>query len=130
MISPLHHVDCVRISVPELDRALIFYHDKLGYEVVWKDEHKIGLLMEDGKTEIVLQDDGETTTDLKVSSVEDTIDFWVKSGGNLLSGPIDIPIGKWAMIQDPWGNQFSILDSTKGIFVTDKDNNIIGMKKE
>lgn len=41
----------------------------------------------------------------------------------------DIEIGKCAVVKDPWGNQFVILDDSKGVFLTDENGNIIGHKE-
>ena len=125
----IDHVDCVCITVKPLEDGYKFYHDKLGFNLVWRSEHKIGLMMEDGKTELVLQDDDVMETDLKVSSVEETIKSWGLAGGKLSAGPKDIPIGNWALIEDPWGNKLSILDTSKGTFITNKGGEIIGLNK-
>jgi lactoylglutathione lyase len=67
-----------------------------------------------------------TIIDIKVDSVMDAAVKIEKAGGQILYGPFDIKIGKCAVVKDPWGNKYVILDHTKGTFITDDDGNIIG----
>ncbi len=129
MANQFHHVDCVRVYVPDLDKGLEYYRDKLGLRLVWKSEQAIGLLFGDGITELVIQnEDRGVETDLKVESVEETVRVIEQAGGKVLKGPFDIRIGKCAVVADPWGNEMVILDSSKGTFVTDQDGNIVGQE--
>jgi lactoylglutathione lyase len=41
--------------------------------------------------------------------------------------PFDIPIGRCAVVVDPWENQLVLLDNSKGHLVTDQSGNIIGL---
>jgi len=122
-------IDCLMFYVPDLDEGMKYYHDKLGLKMAWKSENAIGLLMGDGRTEIVIQNtEKKAETDIKVKSVIETVATIKKSGGKIICGPFEIKIGKCAVIQDPWENKMVILDTTKGAFVTDKEGNIIGQK--
>jgi hypothetical protein len=40
--------------------------------------------------------------------------------------PFDIQIGRAVVIQDPWGNRFVLLDTSKGLLVTDDDGYVVG----
>lgn len=51
-----------------------------------------------------------------------------KAGGQIVCGPFDIKIGKCAVVEDLWENQYVLLDSTKGTFITDEEGNIIGQE--
>ena len=120
-------LDCLRIYVPDLNKGLKYYHEYLGLKIKWKTEREIGLLMEDGIGELVIQDkDKREETDIKVDSVLEAIPIIEKAGGKVIHGPFDIKIGKCAVVEDPWNNKMVILDSTKGTFVTDDDGNILG----
>ncbi len=122
-------VDCLRIYIPNLDDGLKFYREELGLQVIWKTESAIGLGMGDEKTEVVLQNEDEwQEVDIKVDSVIDSVERIKNAGGEIVHGPFDIKIGKCAVIKDPWGNQYVILDDSKGTFITDSDGNIIGQK--
>ena len=48
------------------------------------------------------------------------------AGGKIVVPPFDIQIGRAVVVQDPWGNQFVLLDASKGLLVTDADGNVIG----
>jgi len=129
--SIFNYVDCIRIFIPDLERGLEYYHHKLGLQIAWKTDSAIGLLMNDGKTEIVIQnEDNREETDIKVDNVEYTIKTITNAGGKVIYGPFDIKIGKCAVIEDPWNNKMVILDSTKGTFITDKNGNIIGQERK
>ena len=129
--SIFNYVDCIRIFIPDLEKGLEYYHHKLGLQIAWKTDSAIGLLMNDGKTEIVIQnEDNREETDIRVDSVEDTIKTITNAGGKVIYGPFYIKIGKCAVVEDPWNNKMVILDSTKGTFITDKNGNIIGQERK
>jgi predicted enzyme related to lactoylglutathione lyase len=123
-------IDCIRIPVDNLEKGLEFYSEKLGHELLWKREKSAGLKMPDDLSEIVIYtEDGGLEIDFKVENVKEASQEFVKAGGKLLTGPFDIQIGKCAVVEDPWGNKYIILDSSKGQLKTDKDKNVIGLKK-
>src|SRR3972149_3797478 len=79
-----NHVDCIRIYIPDLEKGLEYYHCKLGLQVVWKTDNAIGLLMNDSKTEIVIQnEDKREETDIKVDNVEDAIKTVTEAGSKV-----------------------------------------------
>jgi predicted enzyme related to lactoylglutathione lyase len=120
-------IDCVRLYVPELDSGLAFYRDQLGHELIWRTECSAGLRMPETDAEIVLQtEDKVQEIDLKVESVEAAAARFKEAGGKLLMLPFDIQIGRAVVVQDPWGNQFVLLDASKGLLVTDAGGNVIG----
>ena len=50
-------VDCVSLRVSDLDRALAFYQDALGHELVWRDSRAAGLRLPQSDAELVLHTD-------------------------------------------------------------------------
>jgi lactoylglutathione lyase len=125
------YVDCIRLYVENINEGIEFYNKKLGLKIAWKMEHAIGFLMNDQKTEIVIQNfDQRVETDIKVNSVIESVEKIIASGGRVVVSPFDIEIGKCAIVEDPWGNKMTILDSSKGLFKTDKDGNIIGQMND
>jgi predicted enzyme related to lactoylglutathione lyase len=123
-------VDCVRISVPDLEKGLRFYRDQLGHKVLWRMKNYIGLQMPDTKTEIVLDTHPHAPEIfMRVQSVGEAVNQITASGGKIIVPPYEIEIGLCAVVQDPWGNQFTILDISKGLLVTDADGNVTGTKK-
>ena len=125
------NVDCLGVYVPNLDEALTFYRDKLGHELLWRNETSAGLGFADGgkMPELVLHTDPwSIATAIKVKSVPEAIERFVASGGTVVEPVSDIPIGRLAVVSDPWNNHLVILDSSKGQFQTDQDQNVTGVR--
>lgn len=131
MKKPLfEYVDCIRLYVPDLQKGMEYYCNSMELKLIWRTDSAIGLGMKEGVTEIVIQNEHSfQEIDIKVDSVADAIIEIEKAGGQIVSGPFDIKIGKCAVIKDPWNNQYVILDSTKGTFITDDNGNIIGQNE-
>lgn len=122
-------VDCVMLHVSDLRAGMDFYCSNLGLKVIWRSDTAVGLGMADDEAEIVLQTERRyQEVDIKVESVTQAVEEIRQAGGEIVSGPFDIRIGKCAVIRDPFGNEYIILDSTKGTFITDEDGNIIGQR--
>lgn len=107
-------VDAVMVRVPSLEEGLAFYHDALGHELLWRTETMLALGFGDSETELVLALDTGAETDLLVESVEDAVAAITQAGGTLVSGPDDIAVGKVAVVKDPFDNQLTLVDLTKG----------------
>ena len=123
-------VDAVQIVVPDLEAGLAFYRDKLGHELRWRSETSAGLAMPDSDTELVIQTALEKQeTDLLVESTDDAAQRFVEAGGTVIAPPSDIPVGRVAVVQDPWGNVLVLLDLSKGTFDTDADSNVTGVSQ-
>lgn len=121
-------VDCLQVPVPDLDAGLAFYRDHLGHELAWRTETQAGLRMPDTDAELVLQvERPEPEVDLLVASVAEAVATIVDAGGGVLVPPFEIPIGQCAVLRDPWGNPLTVLDMSKGAFVTDAHGNVIGV---
>ncbi len=125
----IRKVDCVHVEVPDLETGLAFYRDRLGHELLWRGETSAGLKMTGGDSEIVLNvEPRKWTTDLLVESAESAARRFEAAGGSVLSGPFDIEIGKAVVVRDPWGNEFVLLDASKGQLATDSDKNVVGVE--
>jgi lactoylglutathione lyase len=121
-------VDCFSIKVDDLERALSFYADGLGHKLLWKTQTAAGLGFPNGKSELVLHTEQRPPgTDLLVDSVPEAIRLFTEAGGKLVFGPIDIPVGLFAIVSDPWDNRLTILDLSKGQYQVDGDKNVIGV---
>lgn len=126
-IPVFKYVDCIQFYVPDLQEGIKYYCNCLGLKVIWKTETSIGLGMAEGKTEVVIQNERKgQEVDIKVDSVDHAIEEIKKAGGQIVYGPFDIKIGKCAVVKDIWGNEYVILDSTNGTFITDEYGNIVG----
>jgi len=124
------NIDCVRLYVTDLSSGLSFYRDHLGLNLVWKTKSEAGLKMPNDITEIVLCTEKKNPEiDLKVKSADDAAMQIKEAGGNVLVPPFDIRIGRCVVVNDPWGNELVLLDTTKGLLKTDPDGNVIGNEK-
>ena len=122
----LRKVDSVQIPVPDLDAGLRFYRDGLGLELKWRHATQAGLRL--GDTELVLQTERpEPETDFLVDSAEEAVRRVLAAGGRVLAGPLDIPVGRLAVVGDPFGNSLVLLDLSKGTFVADDNGNVTGV---
>ena len=120
-------VDCIRLAVIDLEAGLSFYRDQLGLELIWRTEQAIGLRMPGDETEIVLHTEHRPPEiDLKVESADEAARQFVQAGGTVVIPPFDIQIGRCVVVRDPWGNELVLLDTTKGLLVTDEQGNVIG----
>jgi lactoylglutathione lyase len=130
-MNPLFQkIDCIRLPVPDLDAALDFYRGRLGHELIWRNETMAALRLPDTDSELVLYNNGtEPEVDWKVESADRAVDRFVEAGGSVAVPPFDIPVGRCAVVHDPWGNALVLLDLSKGTYITDPNGKIIGLSK-
>jgi catechol 2,3-dioxygenase-like lactoylglutathione lyase family enzyme len=124
----LRKVDCVQIPVPNLEGGLAFYRDRLGHELLWRTETAAGLRLADSDSELVLQTQRlQPEVDFLVGSVDQATSQLTRAGGTVVVEPFDIPDGQVAVVADSFGNPLTILDLTKGRYLTDADGNVTGV---
>ena len=128
IIEPLFRkVDCIRLYVSDLEAGLAFYRDQLGHPLIWRTEREAGLRIPGSETELVLQTERPgLEVDLSVASADQAAVQWELMGGKVVVPPFDIQIGRCVVVQDPWGNPYVLLDTSKGLLVTDEQGNVIG----
>ena len=122
MMSPvLRMVDAVTVSVPDLDQGLEFYRDRLGHDLLWRNDElgQAGLRLPDSKTELVLSTNLQYAPNWLVTSVQDAVADIVAAGGIVLVEPHEIPVGRLAVVADPFGNTLILLDLSVGRYTTD-----------
>ena len=121
-------VDAVLLPVPDLDAGLAFYRDRLGHQLLWRTGTAAGLRLPDSDTELVLRTDGpQPEVDFLVDSADQAAADLVAAGGRMLVEPFGIPVGRVAVVADPFGNPLTILDLSRGHYVTDADGNVTGV---
>ncbi|MFW6678604.1 VOC family protein [Lacrimispora sp. AGF001] len=131
MAKIFKNIDCIELYVSDLNEGIQYYCDSMGLKLLWRNEDMVGLGMENDITEIVLQSQRkQVLVDIKVESVDESIEKIKEAGGTVEYGPFDVPIGRCAVILDKWDNKYVILDMTKGRYVTDEDGNVTGVRKE
>ena len=98
-----------------MEAGLAFYRDALGHALIWRTPTAAGLQMADSASEIVLQTERpEIEANLSVTSAAAAAARFVEAGGSLIAPPFDIPIGRCAVMKDPWGNRLVMLDHSRG----------------
>jgi predicted enzyme related to lactoylglutathione lyase len=65
-------------------------------------------------------------TNLTVSSADAAAEAVVAAGGRVLVPPFDIQVGRCTVVEDPWGNRLVLVDTSKGLLVTDEHGNVAG----
>jgi predicted enzyme related to lactoylglutathione lyase len=126
----LQKPDCIRLPVTDLDAGLDFYRDRLGHELIWRSADSAGLRLPGSDCELLLFTKGsDEEVDWNVESADRAAEDFVRAGGALVVAPFDIPVGRAAVVRDPWGNKLVLLDLSKGTYQTDSDGNIIGLNK-
>jgi predicted enzyme related to lactoylglutathione lyase len=126
----LRAVDAVTVPVPDLDRGLSFYRDHLGHTLLWRNDERgqAGLRLPDGETELVLTTRQEYAPTWLVTSVDDAVAHIVAGGGALLAAPEPIPVGRLAVVADPFGNALVLVDLSTGRYATDGEGRVTGVK--
>lgn len=125
----LTYVDAVTVPVPDLDEGMAFYCGVLGHELIWRNAAlgQAGLSTPGSSTEIVLTTQLRYEPDWKVRSVDAAVELVRAHGGKVVIEPTDIPIGRLAVVEDPFGNRLVVLDSTKGTYETNESHDVIGV---
>ncbi len=119
-------VDCIQVPVPTLAEGLTFYSDRLGHTIIWRTDIAAGLRLPDTDTELVLQTErAGLEVDLLVASADAAADRFVAAGGTLVVPVFDTPIGRCAVVRDPWGTVLVLLDMSKGALVTDEAGRVL-----
>ena len=90
----------------------------LGLRPLWRDDGHVGLDLPETDAEIVLHTEPDLPPDGLVHYLVDDVVAAVREletkGCAIVEPPFDIPIGKCAVIRDPFGVTLCILDMTKG----------------
>ncbi|WP_162458232.1 VOC family protein [Pseudactinotalea terrae] len=125
----LRMVDAVSFAVPDLDAGLDFYVGRLGHELAWRDDElgQAGLRCPDTDTEIVLSTTMGAEPSWLVRSADEAAAAVVGAGGSLISPPRDIPVGRVAVVADPFGNRLVLVDLSKGRYRTGSDGSVVGV---
>jgi predicted enzyme related to lactoylglutathione lyase len=127
----LRKVDAITVRVPDLDSGLLFYRDGLGHELRWRNDEigQVALALPDCDTELVLSTELDYQPNWLVESADDAARAFESAGGRLVAGPFDIPVGRVAVVADPFGNVLVLLDLSKGKYVTDVDGSVSGVAR-
>jgi predicted enzyme related to lactoylglutathione lyase len=128
--SPLlQRVDAVTVPVPDLDNGLRFYRELLGHELLWRNDQigQAGLALPGSDTEIVLTTRQDYAPNWLVANADEAAEAFRAAGGQVITEPFDIPVGRVTVVADPFGNHLVLLDLSKGHYLTDSRRDVRGV---
>jgi catechol 2,3-dioxygenase-like lactoylglutathione lyase family enzyme len=104
------------LPVPELEPALAFYRDTLGWSEGWREgDHTVALAMPGVQVQLMVDVDAERAGRPGPILVVDDTREWITARRHELTvwlEPIEIPGGWWAGFEDPYGNAVYVLDQS------------------
>jgi predicted enzyme related to lactoylglutathione lyase len=125
-IPVLKKVDAVLVKVDDIQKGLDFYRMTMGLHINWKKDDMAALKL--GDAELVLTTKFEPETDILVESVDEAVKIFEQAGGKIIVQPEDIPVGRVAVVRDPFGNKLTLVDLSKGLYQTDQNRNVTGVE--
>jgi len=110
----LRSIDAITIPVPGLDEGLAFYRDRLGHELLWRNDAvgQAGLALPDSNVEVVLTTRQQLEPNWLVESIDTALHDLVESGATVAAEPATIPVGRVAVVIDPFGNPLVLVELT------------------
>jgi lactoylglutathione lyase len=121
-------LDNLLLRVADLDAAISFYRDRLGHRVLWRSDEAVGFALPETDAELVAHLKIGPETDVIVDNVEEAFALFLSAGGESVQPPFDIAIGRCARVRDPFGNELTLLDQSKGRLATDREGRVIGVE--
>ena len=114
----LRKIDCVMTQVEDPEAAAVYYSDVFGLRRLWQDGTSVGLGFPETDAEVVLHCDSEIPSAVEVYYLVDdvlsSIRFLRENECTVIAEHFDIPIGKCAVVRDPFGTTLCMLDMSKG----------------
>lgn len=125
----LRKVDAVTVPVPDLDAGIRFYCGSLGHELLWRNDEigQAGLALPETDTELVLTTELDYAPSWLVASADEAAAGIAAAGGEVVTEAFDIPVGRAAVVADPFGNRLVLLDLSKGRYTTADDGTVTGV---
>ena len=85
-MTPLFRkLDNLMLRVADLDAAIVFYRDKLGHQLLWRDEVSAGLELREDDAELVLHCQIGPETDIVVDDADRAFKRFLEAGGEPVS---------------------------------------------
>ena len=125
-------VDAVTVPVPDLDSGLEFYVGQLRHRLLWRNDGigQAAVALRDSDTEIVLATRQGYEPNWLVEDVAEAAAVFEAAGGRVLSPSLDIPVGRVAVVTDPFDNVLVLVDLSKGRYRTANDGTVTGVVDE
>ena len=121
-------LDNLLLRVADLDAAVAFYRDRLGHALLWRSDEAVGFALAETDAELVCQLHIGPETDVLVENADEAFALFVSAGGEAVVPPFDIAIGRCARVRDPFGNELTLLDQSKGRLATDAQGRVTGVE--
>jgi predicted enzyme related to lactoylglutathione lyase len=112
----LKKIDCVMVPVGDLEEAAAFYTRVFDLRRLWQDESSVALGMPETDAEIVLHTmalPSDVNVHYLVDDVLAAVATCGERGAVIRTAPFDIPVGRCAVLEDPYGNPVCLLDLSK-----------------
>ncbi len=118
--------------VPNLDAGLSFYTGRLGHPLRWRNDDlgSAAVALPESDTEIVLTTQHGYEPNWLVDSADAAAATIEAAGGRVLAAPFDIPVGRVAVVADPFDNVLVLIDLSKGRYETYDDGSVRGVAKD
>jgi predicted enzyme related to lactoylglutathione lyase len=112
----LRKVDAVPFHTPDLDAGIRFYAEHLGHEIAWRNDAigQAALRLRDSDTEIVLTRSQRYEPNWLIDDADAAARLIAEGGGEIVTEPSDIPVGRVAVASDPFGNVLVLIELSKG----------------
>jgi predicted enzyme related to lactoylglutathione lyase len=125
----LRAIDAITVPVPSLDAGIAFYAEELGHRLLWRNDAlgQAGLALPDSAAEIVLATGIRYEPNWLVADVDAAVGRFRAAGGAVLAAPSDTPVGRLAVVQDPFGNPLVLLDLSRGRYTVGPDGDVTGV---
>lgn len=85
-------------------------------------------MLPESDTELVLTTSLSYEPDWLVDDVSVAAARFVEAGGEIISPPRDIPLGRVVVVRDPFGNVLVLLDLSRGTYITDEVGNVTAVQ--
>jgi predicted enzyme related to lactoylglutathione lyase len=118
--------------VPDLDAGIAFYVERLGHRLRWRNDDisAAAVALPESDTEIVLTTEHGYEPNWLVDSADSAAQSITEAGGRLLAAPFDIPVGRVAVVADPFDNVLVLIDLSKGRYLTDEQGTVTSVAED
>lgn len=88
--------------------------------MLWRNDEvgQAGLALPGGDSELVLSTRQKYEPNWLVKDVPSCVELMVSKAGAVLVPPFDIPVGRGAVVRDPFGNRLVVVDLSKGAYAS------------